>query len=130
MRQGLNRDLGYVAEDRSENLRRAVEVAKILNDSGLIVICAFVAPHDSIRRRARQVIGDDRFAEVYLSCPAEVCARRDEGVTPEQAAAGAIAVADQYEAPSSADLVIETNQHPVSESLETLVAFLADRFKK
>src|SRR5205085_10952413 len=76
MRQGLSRDLGFTADDRSENLRRSAEVAKLLNDAGLIVICAFVAPHEAVRQRAKQVIGDDRFLEVYLNCPVEVCRSR------------------------------------------------------
>src|SRR5207245_5029661 len=67
MRQGLCRDLGFTADDRSENLRRSAEVAKILNDAGIICICAFGAPHDAVRLKAREVVGSDRFVEVYLS---------------------------------------------------------------
>src|SRR4029453_10543115 len=77
MRQGLTRDLGVTADDRSENLRRSVEVARILNDSGLICICAFVAPYDAVREKARQVVGTHRFLSVYLSAPVQVCRQRD-----------------------------------------------------
>ena len=66
MRQGLNRDLGFTADDRSENLRRSAEVAKLMNDAGVITIAAFVAPHEAVREKAKQVIGRDRVLEVYL----------------------------------------------------------------
>src|SRR6185437_1897361 len=76
MRQGLSRDLGFTADDRSENLRRSAEVAKIVNDAGLICLCAFVAPHEAVRQRAKQVIGEDRFFEIHLACPVEICRQR------------------------------------------------------
>ncbi|HEY8376455.1 MAG TPA: sulfate adenylyltransferase subunit CysN, partial [Nannocystis sp.] len=72
MRRGLARDLGYSADDRSENLRRSVEVARLFNEAGLICICAFVAPHAAVRERARRILGDDRLLEVYLSAPVDV----------------------------------------------------------
>ena len=72
MRQGLNRDLGFTADDRSENLRRSAEVAKLMNDAGVITIAAFVAPHEAVREKAKQVIGRDRVLEVYCTAPMEV----------------------------------------------------------
>jgi len=76
MRHGLSRDLSFTADDRSENLRRSAEVARILNDAGLIAIAAFVAPHEAVRQKAQQVVGAERFFEVYLAAPVEVCRQR------------------------------------------------------
>src|SRR5205823_7675266 len=91
MRHGLTRDLGFTADDRSENLRRSSEVAKILNDAGMICLCAFVAPHEAVRQKAKQVIGPDRFLEIYLSAPADFCKKRDTSGAYELAEAGKLA---------------------------------------
>src|SRR3712207_4760979 len=119
MRQGLCRDLGFTADDRSENLRRSAEVAKILNDAGLITICAFVAPHEAVRHKARQVIGPDRFVEVYLSAPVEVCKARDPSGAYAAAERGEIAqfpgVSAAFEEPTAPDLVLPTHQLPVEQ---------------
>jgi bifunctional enzyme CysN/CysC len=131
MRQGLSRDLGHTADDRSENLRRSAEVARILNDAGLICIAAFVAPHDAVRQKAREVVGRDRFVSVYLSAPVEFCRQRDRS--------GAYILADQgkmvqfpgvsaaYEEPTEADLVLPTHQMSVEESVQRIVALLERR---
>src|SRR3954471_15677423 len=91
MRQGLSRDLGYTADDRSENLRRSSEVARLINDAGIICICAFVSPHEAVREKARQVIGPDRFLEIYLSAPLEICKTRDPNGVYKLAESGKIA---------------------------------------
>ncbi len=131
LRLGINRDLGFSAVDRSENLRRGAEVAKLLNDAGLICICAFVAPSEEARRRAKEVVGADRFLVAHLSAPLEVCRGRD--------AAGLYAAADgdelanipgvsfAYDEPEAADLVLATDSVPVDECVERLVAALHSR---
>ncbi|MCA9267749.1 MAG: adenylyl-sulfate kinase, partial [Planctomycetales bacterium] len=78
MRLGISRDLGFTAEERSENLRRSAEAAKLLNDAGLICICAFVAPSEAARRKAAGVVGEERFLVVHLNAPVEVCRARDK----------------------------------------------------
>src|SRR5690606_35577478 len=77
MRLGISKDLGFTAEERSENLRRSAEVAKLINDAGLICLAAFVAPEESVRQRVREVIAPERFLVVHLSAPVEVCRQRD-----------------------------------------------------
>jgi bifunctional enzyme CysN/CysC len=128
MRQGLCRDLGFSADDRSENLRRAAEVAKMMNDAGLIAICSFVAPHEEVRQKARRAIGADRFLEVYLSCPVEVCRQRDKSGAYAKADAGLIAnfpgVTATYEEPQGADLVLKTDQISVDEAVQRIVEML------
>ena len=78
MRQGLNRDLGFTADDRSENLRRSAEVAKLMNDAGVITVAAFVAPHEAVREKVKQLIGRDRVLEVFCTAPMEVLRARDQ----------------------------------------------------
>src|SRR5205823_5429959 len=77
MRLGISKDLGFTAEERSENLRRAAEVARLMNDAGLIAIASFVAPSEPVRERVREAIGRDRFIEVFFDVPVEVCRRQD-----------------------------------------------------
>ena len=67
MRKGISRDLGFTAEERSENLRRSAEVAKLINDAGLICIAAFVAPSEEVRQKARDVVGRERFLTVHVA---------------------------------------------------------------
>ena len=70
MRRGISKDLGFTADDRSENLRRSAEVAKLFNDAGIIVLAAFVAPDEAVRQKAADAIGRERFLVVHLDCPA------------------------------------------------------------
>jgi bifunctional enzyme CysN/CysC len=131
MRHGLCRDLGFTADDRSENLRRSAEVARILNDNGLICICAFVAPHEAVRQKAREVIGPERFLEVYLSAPAEVCKQRDPSGAYARAERGELAqfpgVSAAFEAPANPDLTLPTHQLSVEESAERILELLVRR---
>jgi bifunctional enzyme CysN/CysC len=131
MRQGLCRDLGFTADERSENLRRSAEVAKLLNDSGLLCICAFVAPHDAVREKARRVVGGDRFLSVYLSSPVEVCRQRDKTGGYELADAGKLThfpgVSADYEPPANPDLVLPTHEITVEQSVDRILAMLKER---
>jgi bifunctional enzyme CysN/CysC len=131
LRQGLSRDLGFTADERSENLRRSFEVARIVNDTGLICICAFVAPYDAVREKARQVVGGDRFLSVYLSAPVEVCRQRDRTGAYRRADAGELAqfpgVSAVFEAPRHVDLELPTHRIPVVESVERILALLRER---
>src|SRR5688572_17039429 len=128
MRQGLCRDLGFTADDRSENLRRSAEVAKILNDAGLICICAFVAPHEAVRQKAKEVIGPDRFIEVFLKAPIDVLKARDTSGAYRAAEEGKIAqfpgVSAAFEEPTAPDLILPTDQISVDEGVERIMGLL------
>lgn len=131
MRLGISKDLGFTAEERSENLRRSAEVAKLINDAGLICLAAFVAPEESVRQRVREVIGQDRFFVVHLSAPVEVCRQRDpEGHYP-QADAGQMknfpGVSAPYDAPEKPDLVLPTHEWPVDKCVDALMELLQKR---
>ncbi len=131
MRQGLCRDLGFTADDRSENLRRSAEVAKIINESGLICVCAFVAPHDAVREKAREVVGDDKFISVYLKCPTDVCRQRDKSGAWQLADEGKLqqfpGVSASFEEPARADLVLETDKLDVDQCATRIVNTLIER---
>lgn len=131
MRQGLNRDLGFTADDRSENLRRSAEVAKLLNDAGVITIAAFVAPHEAVREKAKQLIGRDRVLEVYCTAPMEVLRARDSSGAYRLADEGAIAqmpgVTAAFEEPKAADLVLQTDQISVEQCVARIVELMGSR---
>jgi bifunctional enzyme CysN/CysC len=117
MRQGLSRDLGFDGADRGENLRRSAEAAKLLNDAGLICLAAVLAPEEATRRKAAEVIGRERFLVVHLDASVEVCRARDQEGLYAKADSGEIAnfpgVSAPYEAPTKADLVLNTAELPV-----------------
>jgi bifunctional enzyme CysN/CysC len=131
LRLGISRDLGFTAEDRSENLRRGAELAKLMNDAGLICIAAFVAPNEDVRQRAAEVVGRERFLVVHLSVPAAVCRERDRSGQYAKADSGEIAnfpgVSAAYEAPRSPDLVLPTDSCPVDECVQRILALLSAR---
>ncbi len=112
MRLGLSGDLGFSSEECSENLRRAAEVAKLVNDSGQVCIASFVAPEETMRQRFKQIVGEDRCVHVHLSTPVTICRRRDAHGRYEAADRGEIqrfpGVQAEYEDPEKPDLVFST----------------------
>ena len=130
-RLGLSRDLGFSAEDRSENVRRAAESARQINDAGLICLTAFVVPLDSVRERARAVVGPERFLEVYLTAPIEELKRRDESGLFEAAERGEIpsfpGVSSEFEEPASPDLVLDTASLGVEDCALRVMELLRQR---
>jgi len=124
LRLGLNKDLGFTREDRAENVRRVSEVAHNLYDAGLITIVALVSPYAEDRNQAKKLFPSGDFAEVWVKTPAEVCAERDPKGLYKKAAAGELpnltGVGQEYEAPETADLVIDGTL-PVEENLELLL---------
>ncbi|QEH38142.1 Bifunctional enzyme CysN/CysC [Aquisphaera giovannonii] len=131
MRQGLNRDLGFTADDRSENLRRSAEVAKLMNDAGMITIAAFVAPHEAVREKAKDLIGRDRVLEVYCTAPMDVLRSRDTSGAYRLADEGRIAqmpgVTAAFEEPKSPDLVLQTDQVSLDQCIDRIVALMRSR---
>lgn len=127
VRHGLCGDLGFSAEDRHENLRRIAEVAKLMADAGLVVLTAFVSPFRSDRDRARTVVGPQRFAEIYVDAPVEVCAQRDVKGLYAKAQAGLIAdftgVNSPYEAPTAPELTVSSGRETLAESTARVLAW-------
>lgn len=128
VRLGLAKDLGFSADDRVENTRRCAEVASLLNDAGLIAICAILSPYRLARERARQLVRTERFLEIYLSAPLEVCRERDPHGLYALAGSGAIGnfsgVSAPYEKPLSADLDLATDSLSPDECVERILQLM------
>lgn len=131
IRHGLSRDLGFSPEDRSENIRRIAEVAKLVNDAGLIVITSFISPYRNDRAMAREIVGSDRFIETHLSTDIEECERRDPKGLYKKVRAGKIpeftGITAPYEAPEQPELAIDTARSSVEESVAAILQKLASR---
>ena len=125
---GLNRDLGFSAAQRSENIRRIAEVAKLMNDAGLIVITAFISPYRSDREMARKIIGADKFVEVHLATPIAVCEQRDAKGMYQRARTGEIAdftgISAPYESPVNPAASIDTSVASLEDALVQLMQIL------
>ena len=128
MRLGISRDLGFSATERSENVRRTAEVAHLVNNQGIIAVAALVAPDSDVRMRARDLIGSDRFVEVFLDPPIEVCRERDTAGLYEAADRGEIeqfpGVSAPYQIPTDADLVLDTSVDDVGVCVQRIIALL------
>ena len=131
MRLGISKDLGFGNEERSENLRRSTEIAKLINDAGMICIAGFVAPSEEVRQRAATEVGEDKFIVVHLSAPVEVCRERDSDGHYALADSGEIAnfpgVSAPYEAPTNPDLTLPTHELGVKECVDQLIKLLEER---
>lgn len=127
VRMGLNRNLGFTEADRVENIRRIAEVAKLMNDAGLIVLTAFISPYKKDRENAKEIIGED-FFEVYVSTPIEECERRDVKGLYKKARKGEIpnftGITSPYEAPEAPDLVINTQEVSLEEAVSMIISKL------
>ena len=126
VRHGLNRNLGLSHEDRTENIRRIAEVARLMNDAGLIVITAFISPYRADRAAARGIIGSNSFREVYVSTSLSVCESRDPKGLYIKARKGQVAeftgISSPYEEPELPDLVIDTAQLTLDQAVSKLTS--------
>lgn len=128
IRMGLNKNLGFEPEDRIENIRRIAEVAKLMNDAGLIVLTAFISPYISDRQAAKEIIGEGNFIEIYVSTPLEECEKRDVKRLYQKARKGEIpnftGISSPYEAPENPELSIDTGSHSLEECVDMILALL------
>jgi adenylyl-sulfate kinase len=128
-RLGLNKGLGFSEEDRIENIRRVSEVAKILNDAGIITVCSFISPFEKNREQAKEIIGEN-FFEVFIDADLSTCEERDPKGLYKKARAGEIkdftGISSPFETPSNA-IVLKNN---TEEDLEKNVIFLTELIEK
>lgn len=130
VRMGLNKNLGFSAEDRAENIRRIGEVAKLFADGCTIVVTSFISPYTQDRDAVRELHkeSDLPFIEVYIKCPLEVAEERDPKGLYKKARAGEIkgftGIDDPYEEPANAEIVIDTSEASVEDAVETLIDYL------
>ncbi|HEY3890422.1 MAG TPA: sulfate adenylyltransferase subunit CysN [Bradyrhizobium sp.] len=128
VRHGLNRDLGFTEADRVENIRRAGEVAKLMVEGGLIVICSFISPYRAEREMVRALVGDGEFIEVFVDTPIEECVRRDPKGLYSKAKAGKIknftGIDAPYEAPEHPEIRLDTVGRPPEQLADQIIALL------
>ncbi|MEW8289557.1 MAG: adenylyl-sulfate kinase [Candidatus Thiodiazotropha endolucinida] len=131
VRHGLCRDLGFSTEDRSENIRRIGEMAKLFVDAGVIALTAFISPIREDRERARGLFPHGDFIEVYVSCPLAVCETRDVKGLYKKARSGEIpnftGISAPYDVPDKPEIVIETQDRTVQECVHELIEALEQR---
>jgi len=125
IRTGINNNLGFSPADRMENIRRIAEIAKLLINSGVICICAFVSPTRDVRNIVRTIVGEDDFLEIFVSTPIEVCESRDVKGLYQKARAGEIkeftGISAPFDIPQKAVLSIDTSDKTVDECVEILL---------
>ena len=128
IRHGLNRNLGFSPDDRTENIRRISEVAKLFTDSGMINLTAFISPYISDRLIARKLIGDNSFIEVFVDCPLEICEQRDPKGSYRKAREGVIreftGISAPYEKPENPEIHLRTDRLSVADSVQVIMNYI------
>lgn len=128
VRHGLNKNLGFSPEDREENIRRIGEVAKLFADTGVITMTAFISPYRADRDKARALLNPGEFIEVFVKIPIEVAEERDPKGLYKKARAGEIkdftGISAPYEEPLHPELVIDTSQLDLEQSVEKVFSYL------
>jgi adenylylsulfate kinase len=132
MRTGINNNLGFSPEDRTENIRRAAETAKLFMNAGLVTICSFISPTDEIRKMAKEIIGEG-YVEVYVDCPVEVCEERDVKGLYAKARKGEIpdftGISAPFDVPQNPDVAVDTANQGLEESHQALVKAIIEKIK-
>lgn len=127
LREGLNSDLGFSDEDRTENIRRAAHVARIMRNGGAIVICSFISPLAEMRAMARKIVGSG-FSEVFVNCPIEICAQRDVKGLYAKVTAGEIkdmtGIGSDYQPPSDPEVEVRTHEQSIEECVAEILQYL------
>lgn len=128
VRQGLNKNLGFSAEDRAENIRRIGEVAKLFCDAGVITSTAFISPYKADRDQVRELLDPGQFVEILVDASLETCEARDPKGLYKKARAGEIkgftGIDDPYEAPENPELVLDSNNKDINELAAEVIAWL------
>ena len=131
VRHGLNKNLGFSPEDRTENIRRIGEVAKLFTDAGMVALTAFISPYRGDRDQVRAVMQDGDFVEVLVDCPLEVCEQRDVKGLYQKARAGQIpeftGISAPYEAPLKPELTVKTGSQTVEQSAQQILGYLESK---
>ena len=130
VRHGLNSNLGFSPEDRTENIRRIGEVAKLFTDAGMIVLTSFISPYRDDRDQVRDKMNSEDFIETYVAATVETCEGRDVKGLYKKARAGEIpeftGISAPYEEPNKPEVLLDTNTQSVEESVEQLLGYLRE----
>ena len=128
IRKGINNDLSFSPDDRTENIRRIAEVANLMIDAGQVVLAAFVSPYKKDRENIRTIVKDVNFVEIYINTSLEECERRDVKGLYKKARQGEIknmtGVSAPYEAPENPDIEINTETESIEKSVEKIIHFI------
>jgi adenylylsulfate kinase len=128
IRHGLNKNLGFSPDDRTENIRRIGEVAKLFTDAGVVAITAFISPYRADRDQVRALMKPGDFVEVHVDCPVEVCEQRDVKGLYKKARAGEIkeftGISAPYEAPAKAELTLKSHELSLEQSVAAVLGYL------
>lgn len=134
VRKGLNNNLSFSAEDRTENIRRIAEVAHLMVDAGLVVLAAFVSPYEKDRENIKEILGANNYVEVFVNTPIEECERRDVKGLYAKARAGEIknftGINAPYEAPKNPDIEIDTTKLSVEEAVTMIKKLIENKIKR
>jgi len=133
IRQGINKDLSFAPEDRTENIRRIAEISNLMLNAGVITLAAFVSPYIKDREEVQQIVGTDNFIEIFVNTSLEECERRDVKGLYKKARSGEIKnmtwISAPYEAPINPDLEVITDGQSIEESLEIIINFITKKLK-
>ena len=133
IRQGINKDLSFSPEDRSENIRRIAEVSKLMVNAGIITLAAFVSPYLKDRALVKKIVGENNFIEIFVNTSLEECEHRDVKGLYKKARSGEIknmtGISAPYEAPVKPSLEVITDGQPIEESVKTILEFINKKLK-
>jgi len=133
LRDGLNRGLGFSDADREENIRRVAEVSKLFVQSGIICLNSFITPRESLRQLAREIVGKENLLEIYVECSFAACRQRDVKGLYKRAQEGLVphftGKESAFELPARPDLILNTEDTPLEDSLETLSSFVLGQIR-
>ncbi|MGI9192512.1 MAG: adenylyl-sulfate kinase [Chitinophagaceae bacterium] len=133
VRLGLNKDLGFSNESRTENIRRVAEVAKLMADAGLVVVVSFISPFKADREQAKQIVGESDFVEVHVDCDLSECERRDIKGLYRKARQGEIkeftGISSPYEAPEAPHMTVHTAKQSIEECTNQLSTFILHKIQ-
>ena len=133
IRQGINKDLSFAPEDRTENIRRIAEISNLMLNAGVITLAAFVSPYIKDREEVQQIVGTDNFIEIFVNTSLEECERRDVKGLYKKARSGEIknmtGISAHYEAPINPDLEVITDGQSIEESVEIIINFINKKLK-
>lgn len=134
VRNGLNKNLNFTEEDRKENIRRVGEVAALMLEAGLIVLSAFISPFDEDRKLVKEIVGENRFFEIFVDCPLQVCEQRDVKGLYKKARSGELknftGISSPYQQPKSPNMVIYSNDVSLEKAVENILQEIIPMIKR